>query len=125
VLFGNCKRFSLFYKKTKKERLIFNRFDFFFNCYQDTLLNVFLAIAVDNLANAQEMTAQQEEAERIAKELKEKNFKNEVIIFSSPESESANNMPTNLTKLANENILKKRLITPLIYSLLAYTNYKR
>ncbi len=89
------------------------------------MLNVFLAIAVDNLANAQEMTAQQEEAERIAKELKEKNFKNEVIIFSSPESESANNMPTNLTKLANENILKKRLITPLIYSLLAYTNYKR
>ncbi len=83
-----------------------------------------MAIAVDNLANAQEMTAQQEEAERIAKELKEKNFKNEVIIFSSPESESANNMPTNLTKLANENILKKRLITPLIYSLLAYTNYK-
>ncbi len=88
------------------------------------MLNVFLAIAVDNLANAEEMTAQQEEAERIAKELKEKNFKNEVIIFSSPESESANNMPTNLTKLANENILKKRLITPLIYSLLAYTNYK-
>lgn len=28
----------------------------------DTLLNVFLAIAVDNLANAQELTAQEEEA---------------------------------------------------------------
>ncbi len=43
-----------------------------------------MAIAVDNLANAQEMTAQQEEAERIAKEIKEKNFKNEVNMFSSP-----------------------------------------
>ena len=28
----------------------------------DTLLNVFLAIAVDNLANAQELTAAEEEA---------------------------------------------------------------
>lgn len=63
---------------------------------QDTLLNVFLAIAVDNLANAQEMTAQQEEAERIAKELKEKNFKNEVIIFSSPDGETDTNLPNNL-----------------------------
>jgi len=30
----------------------------------DTLLNVFLAIAVDNLANAQELTAAEEEAEQ-------------------------------------------------------------
>ena len=30
--------------------------------YPDTLLNVFLAIAVDNLANAQELTAAEEEA---------------------------------------------------------------
>ena len=37
-----------------------------------TLLNVFLAIAVDNLANAQGLTAQQEEADRITKELREK-----------------------------------------------------
>lgn len=29
----------------------------------DTLLNVFLAIAVDNLANAQELTAAEEEQE--------------------------------------------------------------
>jgi hypothetical protein len=46
-----------------------------------TLLNVFLAIAVDNLANAQELTAQQEEAERLAKELKEKSLANEKIMF--------------------------------------------
>lgn len=39
---------------------------------KDTLLNVFLAIAVDNLANAQELTAEQEEAEALAKEQKEK-----------------------------------------------------
>ncbi len=31
------------------------------------MLNVFLAIAVDNLANAQELTAEQEEAEKAAK----------------------------------------------------------
>jgi len=31
---------------------------------KDTLLNVFLAIAVDNLANAQELTAAEEEAEQ-------------------------------------------------------------
>ena len=30
--------------------------------HQDTLLNVFLAIAVDNLANAQELTAAEEQA---------------------------------------------------------------
>ena len=34
-----------------------------------TLLNVFLAIAVDNLANAQEMTAREEEEARIAQEI--------------------------------------------------------
>ena len=79
---------------------------------------MFLAIAVDNLANAQEMTAQQEEAERIAKELKEKNFKNEVIIFSSPDTEGSDaNMPNNLTKLVNEKSLVKRLLTPI------YRNY--
>ena len=33
------------------------------NSKQDTLLNVFLAIAVDNLANAQELTLAQEEAD--------------------------------------------------------------
>ena len=35
-----------------------------------TLLNVFLAIAVDNLANAQELTAQEEEHEEEDKEVK-------------------------------------------------------
>ncbi|CAH8442932.1 unnamed protein product [Schistosoma intercalatum] len=36
-----------------------------------TLLNVFLAIAVDNLANAQELTAAEEEEQRLADELAE------------------------------------------------------
>lgn len=53
------------------------------------MLNVFLAIAVDNLANAQEMTAQQEEAERIAQELKEKCLNSEVTKFLSPEKQEA------------------------------------
>lgn len=35
----------------------------------DTLLNVFLAIAVDNLTNAQEMTAAEEEEEEGRKEV--------------------------------------------------------
>jgi len=47
-----------------------------------TLLNVFLAIAVDNLGNAQEMTARQEEEERLAQELKEKCLRNEITMFS-------------------------------------------
>ena len=46
-----------------------------------TLLNVFLAIMVDNLANAQEVTAQQEEAERILKKEKKKNVSDEKEIF--------------------------------------------
>ncbi len=37
-----------------------------------TLLNVFLAIAVDNLANAQELTAAEEEQEEEDKEVKQK-----------------------------------------------------
>lgn len=36
----------------------------------DTLLNVFLAIAVDNLANAQELTAAEEEQEEERAEVK-------------------------------------------------------
>ncbi len=35
-----------------------------------TLLNVFLAIAVDNLANAQELTAAEEQAEEEDKEVR-------------------------------------------------------
>ena len=49
---------------------------------------MFLAIAVDNLANAQEMTARQEEEERLAREQKERCLKNEVVMFTSPEGES-------------------------------------
>lgn len=36
---------------------------YFLNHNPDTLLNVFLAIAVDNLANAQELTAAEEDEE--------------------------------------------------------------
>ncbi len=46
-----------------------------------TLLNVFLAIMVDNLANAQEVTAQQEEAERILRKEKKENISDEKEIF--------------------------------------------
>lgn len=48
---------------------------------------MFLAIAVDNLANAQEMTARQEEEERLAREQKERCLKNEVVMFTSPDGE--------------------------------------
>ena len=40
-----------------------------------TLLNVFLAIAVDNLANAQELTAAEEEQEEEDKEVRVQNLK--------------------------------------------------
>jgi hypothetical protein len=42
---------------------------------------VFLAIAVDNLATAQELTAEQEEAEALAKEQKEKSAAKEATMF--------------------------------------------
>ena len=42
---------------------------------------MFLAIAVDNLATAQELTAEQEAAEALAKEEKENNVAKEVNIF--------------------------------------------
>jgi hypothetical protein len=42
-----------------------------------------LAIAVDNLANAQEMTARQEEEERLAREQKERCLNNEVTKFTN------------------------------------------
>ena len=38
-------------------------------------MNVFLAIAVDNLANAQEMTAREEEEERLAQEIRDRTGK--------------------------------------------------
>ncbi len=65
------------------------------NKKKDTLLNVFLAIAVDNLANAQEMTAREEEEARLAQELKERCLKNEITMFTSPEGEEANEENTN------------------------------
>ena len=63
----------------------------------DTLLNVFLAIAVDNLATAQEMTAEQEEQEALAREAKENNVAKEVNIFlpTAPEVTIAVPLTTN------------------------------
>ncbi|KAM3178493.1 hypothetical protein ACTXT7_002441 [Hymenolepis weldensis] len=51
----------------------------------DTLLNVFLAIAVDNLANAQELTAVEEAEKKIAEqkkaeELKEKYYQMGLLV---------------------------------------------
>lgn len=63
--------------------------------YLDTLLNVFLAIAVDNLATAQELTNEQEAAEALAKEQKEKNAEKEANMaasLSEAEKSAANKM---------------------------------
>ena len=47
--------------------------------FPDTLLNVFLAIAVDNLANAEEMTKKQKrEAEKLQRETAEKELQNQL-----------------------------------------------
>lgn len=51
---------------------------------------MFLAIVVDNLGRAQEMTAQQEEEERLAQELREKCLNSEVTKFLAPENQGEN-----------------------------------
>jgi hypothetical protein len=48
----------------------------------DTLLNVFLAIAVDNLANAQELTADEEDSE-VAREEVNIYVTRDVIVHNS------------------------------------------
>lgn len=48
-----------------------------------TLLNVFLAIAVDNLANAQELTAAEEQAEEEDKEVSRYKFSSKDVSFSN------------------------------------------
>ena len=48
-----------------------------------TLLNVFLAIAVDNLANAQELTAAEEEQEEEDKEVRGKEMKEDGEVMVS------------------------------------------
>lgn len=52
--------------------------------FSDTLLNVFLAIAVDNLANAQELTAAEEADER-ANEISDESemLDEQVALFSN------------------------------------------
>lgn len=61
VLFGNCK-------SNMTPRLVV-RLAEGFDRFLDTLLNVFLAIAVDNLANAQELTAAAEADEKAQEEV--------------------------------------------------------
>lgn len=51
-----------------------------FICGNYILLNVFLAIAVDNLADAESLTAAEEEEEKKKEEMK-KSFKAKVLIF--------------------------------------------
>ena len=46
---------------------------------------MFLAIAVDNLAQAQELTNEQEEAEALAREQKEKSAAKEANMFLPPQ----------------------------------------
>ena len=60
VLFGNCEFALKFFCRT------------FFTSSRalDTLLNVFLAIAVDNLANAHELTKDEEEEQAAEEEVK-------------------------------------------------------
>jgi len=53
-----------------------------------TLLNVFLAIAVDNLANAQEMTAKQEQEERERQEKTKAQLEKEVEALKMPRTEN-------------------------------------
>lgn len=49
-----------------------------------TLLNVFLAIAVDNLANAQELTAAEEEQEEEDKEKQQQELEKEMESLQKP-----------------------------------------
>lgn len=57
-----------------------------------TLLNVFLAIAVDNLANAQELTAAEEEQEEEDKEKQIQELEKEMESLQKPSDGSAPKM---------------------------------
>ena len=54
----------------------------FLNPSSDTLLNVFLAIAVDNLANAQELTADEEDSETAREEVRQNDLIFYILIFT-------------------------------------------
>ena len=58
-----------------------------------------MAIAVDNLAQAQELTNEQEEAEALAKEQKEKSAAKEANMFLPPQLINASE--ANANKLVN------------------------
>lgn len=70
VLFGNCKK--------HQDTTNIDSFNI-----TDTLLNVFLAIAVDNLANAQELTAAEEADAKAAEEVSENSSLDEQMVISS------------------------------------------
>ncbi|KAK0065729.1 voltage-dependent non-L-type calcium channel alpha-1 subunit isoform A [Biomphalaria pfeifferi] len=84
-----------------------------------TLLNVFLAIAVDNLANAQELTAAEEAQEKKAADRREEIEQQLAAAAASDDNNSAANLEQNRvdinlaqdkvdTKLANVDTLAKR-----------------
>uniref|UniRef100_A0A158QEI6 EF-hand domain-containing protein n=1 Tax=Hymenolepis diminuta TaxID=6216 RepID=A0A158QEI6_HYMDI len=83
MIFGNCILFHLFSHKYPPEFIIFSKKRR--DERENTLLNVFLAIAVDNLANAQELTAVEEAEKKIAEqkkaeELKEKYYQMGLLV---------------------------------------------
>lgn len=57
-----------------------------------TLLNVFLAIAVDNLANAQELTAAEEEQEEEDKEKQQQELEKEMESLQKPNDDKTPNL---------------------------------
>lgn len=91
------------------------------------MLNVFLAIAVDNLATAQEMTNEQEEAEALAKENKEKTAEKEANMFlpnslivhqnsTSDAEKSTDDKAKSQSKPANNTIVSLQVPTDNFYS---------
>ena len=67
------------------ELFAYKQLCFYLNSWQDTLLNVFLAIAVDNLANAQQLS-QDEEAEENAREERRREIVDQYRDYGSPRS---------------------------------------
>ena len=59
-----------------------------------TLLNVFLAIAVDNLANAQELTAAEEEEAKEDKEREKQELENEIANLQTKSKKSDSDLPS-------------------------------
>jgi hypothetical protein len=82
-----------------------------------TLLNVFLAIAVDNLANAQELTAEQEAAEQKAQEEKKEEIAKECNMFLPSQETAAKptappKTPNSMTTVPKSNPGNKSISQP-------------